>query len=949
MFWPSLVEYSDAIQSPAVNLRDPELAEAEVATDPLGLPRVSSGSFATVFRLDRGDESWAVKCFFRNIPERHERYRKISEAVQHANVPYLIDCDYQEQGIYIGSDWYPILKMPWVEGVHLNQFVVEHLDHPGVLRNVAQVWLSMLRGLRGAGIAHGDLQHGNVLIVGDRLRLVDYDGMYVPTLEDAKSLEQGHPEYQHPRRGRAFGLHLDRFPGLVVYAALRAVTYEPRLWTPTDNGENLLFRQMDYGAPADSDLLATLQQCPQDEVRVLAEQVQKACEDEPDAVPDVLELADPDEVLVSGRSSSATLPVWLAPLYPEAALEPAPTLKPEAQTADTIEQADEGEPVAIEIAPEEPAAPSPWWRTHVPSATAAKRPAGSTPAPRKSRPKLFVAVAAVGALALVALIGVMVVKGRRKAEAAAQIYKDLRVGKELLTYGQIDRAAHIYGCALEKMAQFRRQYGRSGFDQMQDEVKRSLSLARARQKTSSDLAAADRLRTEREYAKAKAAYESVLKAAKAAQPKPADAKLQRVITRAQAALEADDIRLGSKGHVEYRGKWVTPEDKKLMEEGFQEYAGKLRSPEEIARLKKEEADRLRKKRERVEEREDTAAKASFEQAKLYLGSSRWAEAAKRLRAMRGYYGRTRFYRQQEREIEGLRHVATFLAGVMGDCAAGKHGKALQRIKDYPPQPGSASNKDVQAALQRAWEDVTRRRDEYLRANPKVIDLGRGVTLELVWIPPGEFLMGSPDGERGRDGDEGSQHRVRITKGFWMGKYEVTQKQWETVMGHNPSRFKGDGRRPVESVSWDDCQEFLKKLNSRASSPGFRLPTEAEWEYACRAGTTTRFYWGDHSDSAHAWYRDNSGRHPHPVGEKKPNAWGLYDMSGNVWEWCHDRYGNYSPKPVTDPRGPSSGSNRVLRGGSWTNYARYCRSSNRLRLTASNQYNIVGVRLCVRDF
>ena len=201
-------------------------------------------------------------------------------------------------------------------------------------------------------------------------------------------------------------------------------------------------------------------------------------------------------------------------------------------------------------------------------------------------------------------------------------------------------------------------------------------------------------------------------------------------------------------------------------------------------------------------------------------------------------------------------------------------------------------------------------------------------MEFVWVPAGSFVMGSPIGEEGRFRRE-RQHEVRISQGFWIGKHEVTQGEWEAVMGAHPSRFSDcDPRCPVENVSWNDTQEFVRRLNTMECGRGYayRLPTEAEWEYAARAGTTGARY-GDLDEIA--WYRDNSGGRTHPVGLKRANAWGLHDILGNMWEWTGDWNGEYPSGAVTDPKGPESGSHRVFRGGSWLNHARDVRSAHRL--------------------
>ena len=232
----------------------------------------------------------------------------------------------------------------------------------------------------------------------------------------------------------------------------------------------------------------------------------------------------------------------------------------------------------------------------------------------------------------------------------------------------------------------------------------------------------------------------------------------------------------------------------------------------------------------------------------------------------------------------------------------------------------------------------------------------GIVLRL--IPAGTFMMGSSTSEANR-GDEEVQHTVKISKPFYIGKYEVTQGQWEKVRGDNPSKFTDVGENgPVEQVSWDDCQEFLRKLATREglSEGSMRLPTEAEWEYACRAGTQTTFNYGNDLDSSMANFDD---RHPYedrnkgeyrkrtmPVGSFKTNAWGLYDMHGNVWEWCQDWHGSYDTDTVVDLRGADSGSRRVLRGGSWYVYVGDCRSASRSGNAPDGAYNDYGFRFVI---
>ena len=234
------------------------------------------------------------------------------------------------------------------------------------------------------------------------------------------------------------------------------------------------------------------------------------------------------------------------------------------------------------------------------------------------------------------------------------------------------------------------------------------------------------------------------------------------------------------------------------------------------------------------------------------------------------------------------------------------------------------------------------------SNAISIPVKDGISIEMVKVEAGTFMMGATAEMKDPYDWEKPVHQVTLTNDYYMGKYEVTQALWEAVMGSNPSHFKGDNL-PVEQVSWNDCQEFISKLNSLTGRK-FRLPTEAEWEYAARGGKKSRSYQysGSSNISDVVWYKDNSANKTHPVGTKQANELGIYNMSGNVWEWCQDRYGSYSSFYLTNPTGSYSGSLRVYRGGSWDCSARLCRSSCRLIISPDFHINGLGLRLVLSE-
>jgi len=347
-------------------------------------------------------------------------------------------------------------------------------------------------------------------------------------------------------------------------------------------------------------------------------------------------------------------------------------------------------------------------------------------------------------------------------------------------------------------------------------------------------------------------------------------KAEKQIEAIQAKLDAD------------------PKDEASRKELVRLWLVEVDNPAEAAKFLDESLDEVTRKYVPAAAKpiEDAPEVACMELGDWYKGLADQAAPASKgamLRRAQGYY--QRFL---------VLHTATDLARTAATLS-------LKRIEDALAKLGPAPEPKASPAT-------------------LTLDLGNGVTMKLVLIRPGKFMMGSPDSEQGRNANEGPQHGVVITKPFYMGVTEVTQAQYEAVMGTNPSAFKGPAN-PVDSVKWYETVHFCRKLSEKTGKT-VRLPTEAEWEYACRAGTKTRYSFGDSDRTLgdYAWYKGNSEDKPHPAGRKKPNAWGLYDMHGNVAEWCADWYGPYSSEASTDPQAVGdprvSEGRRVVRGGAY---------------------------------
>lgn len=294
MNWPPASDYQDAIQNPATCFNDVELKAGQVALNKIGLPRVASGNFASVYEVKSGAHRWAVRCFLRQGEDQQNRYALLSLYLSRLTVAGLVEFSYQSEGIRVRGKWFPVVKMEWVEGSTLTTYVQKNLHQPQNLRTLALQWRGLVDRLRQNKIAHGDLQHGNVMVSPDaQLRLVDYDGMFVPRLAGHRSSELGHRNYQHPKRSSEdFDERLDNFSALVIYTALMALSLEPGLWKRFDNGENMLFTAQDFKQPAQSVLLTYLKQHTDPAIRSLANTLFTACQGSVAQVPDFRTVVD---------------------------------------------------------------------------------------------------------------------------------------------------------------------------------------------------------------------------------------------------------------------------------------------------------------------------------------------------------------------------------------------------------------------------------------------------------------------------------------------------------------------------------------------------------------------------------------------------------------------------------------------------------------------------------
>ena len=1058
MAWPLSQDYNEAIQNPQTSFGDAELRGGQAVTNALGVPMPRSGNFADVYEFHGASgQKWAVKCFTRQIPGLQERYSEISKHLLQAKLPFTVDFTYLEKGIRIRGVHYPVLKMQWVEGFLLNEFVRNNLDKPGRLDALGQIWLRMAKRLGGADIAHADLQHGNVILVqGSKssslaVKLIDYDGMWVPALKQKKSGESGHPAYQHPLRLQqgTYSADVDRLPILAIACALRCLAVGGKtLWNKYDNGDNMLFREADLRNPQGSALFKELWNLSDPAAHDLTGYLALALSvglDKAPLLPDLYN-GDQPQALTAAQEKQATTILGPGAAVNRAVSPPkrrvtslaarTKTAQPEAASASDWDFTSDVAPSSIIRRKAKRGANRKillgaaaagvlflvfeliwlWPKESPVERVVAKNnavpveeeiPEQSNPAPvvpdvveEKPPKKTPIAPPEPIAEAKAAIPNVGI-----PAEIPAQVstpdYSGLAKNVELdlggakLKMVRIDPGKFMMGSPDDEV-------GRQGNEGPLHEVEITKpfymgvhEVTRGQFRAFVD---ATGYKTDAEAdGKGGEGFDAALN-------RYAGGYKPMFSWRFVGFDQTDDhpvINVSWNDAVAFCA-WLSQKEGKsvdLPREAEWEYSCRAGSRARfISGDSEQSVDGFANVRDRnlqIVLRDNIAIFDIDDRYPFTAPVGRFKPNAWGLYDMLGNafewckdFADINYYKYSPRAdppgpAQGNSHIArgaSFNTPPNGSRVAFRRGhpansrsfaggfRIVVRLGPLVPEV------DKEAI---AVKDDSKGKFDPVKlvSLPKHMELDVGNSkLKLVRIDPGKFSMGSPKTEIGRNNDE-ELHDVEITQPFYMGVCEVTKGQFRTFVEAEQYKavrwqktlYQQTDEHPVVNVNWHEAMAFCAWL-SRKEGVTVDLPTEAEWEYACRAGTKTRYFPGDADVSIkrHANIADqafsvgapkgfpninfNDGyRYTAPVGRFQENAWGLHDMHGNVWEWCRDWYDKdyYKISPRIDPRGPSEGSLRVARGGCWNSPPNAYRSAVRFGHAPGAAGDGDGFRVVVR--
>jgi formylglycine-generating enzyme required for sulfatase activity/WD40 repeat protein len=1057
MAWPLSQDYNEAIQNPLTSFSDAELRGGDAVTNALGMPMPRSGNFADVYEFHGASgQKWAVKCFTRQIPGLQERYSEISKHLVQAKLPFTVDFTYLEKGMRIRGEYYPVLKMQWVEGFLLNEFVRDNLDKPARLDALGQIWLRMAKRLHEANFAHADLQHGNVILVqGSKasslaVKLIDYDGMWVPALKQKKSGELGHPAYQHPHRLQQaiYSAEVDRLPILAIACALRSLAVGGKtLWNKYDNGDNMLFRESDLRTPKASALLKELWNLSDPAAHDLAGYLAIALSGGLDKVPLLPELYSDNQP----RALTAAQETQVAALL--------------GLGAKVDRSAPPSKVTAVSARPKTSLAT----KESAPDWDFSSEPAPSSIVRRKAKSGINPLVMWGGAAAagLLVLIGGVVLLLPKAQPPVAEIANndftppDVPLKRPELTPIEIEqKKPEKAPIAPPEPMPIAEVVAREIPPQPPPPDYRGLA-----KNLELDLGNV-KLKTVR------------IDPGKFMMGSPSDEKgragnegpVHEVEITKPFYMGAHEVTRGQfRAFVNATGYKTDAESDGKGGEGFDvalnRYAGGYKSIYSWQFVGYDQTD------------EHPVVNVSWNDAMAFCAwlsqkegksvdlptEAEWeyccrAGSQARFQSGDGELSTQGFANVRDRSLQkvlrDINDVFDIDDGFPFTAPVGQFkpnawelydmvGNVFEWCKDWadanyyksspyadPSGPAQGKSRIARGASFNTLPNVSRvahRRSHsptsrsfaggfrvVVRLGPPApppdfsklaknleLDLGNA-KLKTVRIDPGKFMMGSPDDEVGRNKDEGPLHEVVITSPFYMGIHEVTRGQFRAFVNATGYKTEGevDGKggrgfnradnrlegakffpeftwqsvgypqtdeHPVVNVSWNDAMAFCAWLG-RQTGKTVDLPTEAEWEYCCRAGTSTRYFSGD--DEASVQGHDNVADvrlkkvfaavkenfdfedgfvFTAPVGKFQANAWNLHDMHGNVSEWCKDWIGPkyYTVSPGQGPFNDSPATYRAFRGGSFITAPFATRSAFRAGGGPSMRYYAVGFRVVVR--
>lgn len=1068
MHWPQSGDYNEVIQNPKFHFSDPELMQGQPALNSLELPVVSSGNFAVVYKIQCANigTNWAVKCFTRKVLHQRARYRAISNYLKQANLPFIIGFDYLPAGIRVRGQWYPILKMEWVEGTPLNRFVQANLSNRGTLETLFERWLDIARCLRAARLAHADLQHGNVLVMphvqrGFDVKLVDYDGMFVPELAGTPSDEFGHPDFQNPRRYKeaTYNSGLDCFPHLVIGCALRALMLGGKeLWSRYDNGENLLFKQKDFEAPQDSKLFRELWRSSDTMTRLLVGQLIRATTlavgQEP-FLPDLLGSGQPHALSEADERD-------VEAILSRPSTRSQPTASPvQATTALSID-------VTVSSANSQfPVVTTPKMWPILFGQVAVAPPAVTQPRPAQPPANVPTSWQSIFASFFLCIVVVVLARQWRGSDASPvpvvpvppppnPTLAPITVEMNLIPAGEFvmgspsTEAGHLEEEGPQHLVRLTEPFYLGQYEVTQGQYELLMGTNPSFfNKTEPQVRNMDTSMLPVEEVSWFDAIEfcNRLSANHSLPPYYTLSNVTRGANPSITIIMTDGTKAADQPTAAYtiRSALVSTTGShgyRLPTEAEWEYACRATStsPFHFAGVVDPSSEvNSEKANINVRPRPGGAIFPKSHWRTTTIGSyepnhfglfdmhgnvAEWCwdwhddkvysqftnttainpigPSSGRYRVLRG--GSWKDLCVVSRSASRPAAMPQFSGYTAGFRVARTAESKVDRVVASKTKP-SLAPAPIKGLPTNAPAKSIEPKPAPNSPPPDSIKAGLTVAIDMRLIPVGEFTMGSSESQAGYSASESPTHTVKIARPFYIGAYEVTQQEYEQVMGNNPSYFsKGGGgsslvsgrdvsRFPVENVSWLDAVEFCNKLSMQEKrSPyyqiaddksdakvlkgdGYRLPTEAEWEYACRASsgtyafnTGTRLN-GDEAniDGTHNYILKGEasvlaperGKHNADgkylerttvVGSYRPNSWGLFDMHGNVYEWCFDWYASkyysqFSYGTAIDPTGPLTSTDaRAVRGGSWKSRPHESRSASRLGISPDVRRKDFGFRV-----